>query len=246
MRHHGRLGFVGFKNDEGAPMRLGKALDEPYFVCGRVVSDRVCGGDDGMARPCRHCHSFKLEHRQALLEADTTARAVHVEFDGADDGSKRQLLLAHELEKASPICGTHVEAWHGSTFRNGDTLSVDSDGHVVSKRTAKRVPINFVYQPLTLASQPNARTASTTRLLHGNQARRESGQGGCVMSAEPLPLVDGGVSYEVVIKKQHGPGNEVRVGRLFARPEGSPPQQPTPHAAPPSQPSHPPRASRWA
>ena len=103
-----------------------------------------------------------------------------------------------------------MEAWHGSTFRNGDAVSVDGDGYVVSKRSAKRVGVDFAYVPLALATQPNARTASTTRLVQGSssQARRESGSGGCVMSAEPLKLVDGGVSYEVVIKKQHGHGNE--------------------------------------
>ena len=219
VRHEGRLGFVGFTNDEGARMRLAKARRQPYFVCGRVDrNDRVCGGDDGMKPACARCQSFKLEHRRALLEGARTPFCVHVEFDGADDGAhhaggsgaKRKLLLAHELEKASPICGTHVEAWHGSTFRNGDAVSVDGDGYVVSKRSAKRVGVDFAYVPLALATQPNARTASTTRLVQGSssQARRESGSGGCVMSAEPLKLVDGGVSYEVVIKKQHGHGNE--------------------------------------
>ena len=44
------------------------------------------------------------------------------------DGSelpKRALLLAHQLEKATPICGVHRDEWNGCAFKSGDKIVIE-------------------------------------------------------------------------------------------------------------------------
>jgi hypothetical protein len=90
----------------------------------------------------------------------------------------------------------------------------------VHRRSLKRVKMDFTYRPLPLSTLANARTTRTTQIVHGNQARRTSGQGGAVIAAEPLVWVRGEASYEVVIKKQVGSGDEgVECGVTTVPPE---------------------------
>ena len=87
-----RLGFVGFRNDDGAPMRLGNNLTQPVFICGRALpTGGVCGGSDGKGRACRSCLRFLAEHRGSLVEGGRTPLSVHVEFDEAAQPSASQV-----------------------------------------------------------------------------------------------------------------------------------------------------------
>lgn len=245
-----RLGFVGFRNDDGAPMRLGNNLTQPVFICGRALpTGGVCGGSDGKGRACRACLRFLVEHRGRLIEGERTPLSVHVDFDeaaqppaastasdageqaatsaggapeggGASSADRHALHLASELERAYPICGVHIEAWNGCAFHNGDSVAVQDDGVIVHRRSLKRVKMDFTYRPLPLSTLANARTTRTTQIVQGNQARRTSGQGGAVIAAEPLVWVRGEASYEVVIKKQVGGGDEgVECGVTTMSPE---------------------------
>lgn len=47
-----------------------------------------------------------------------------------------RLLLTHELEKAAPISGVHMEAWNGYAFKDGDVVSI-VNGRVRHKRSSK-------------------------------------------------------------------------------------------------------------
>ena len=241
-----RLGFVGF-DDDGAPMRLG-SLTQPSSSGRALPTGGVCGGSDGKGRVSLVLAISGRAPRQ-LVEADVHL-SLCVEFDerrprlssgggrsrassgerggrgpgaagaGASSSDRHALHLASELGRAYPICGVHIAAWNGCAFHNGDSVAVQDDGLVVHRRSLKRVKMDFAYRPLPLSTLANARTTRTTQIVHGNQARRTSGQGGAVIAAEPLVWVRGEASYEVVIKKQVGGGDEgVECGVTTVPPE---------------------------
>lgn len=204
VRHGDRMGFIGWHNDEGALVHVGKA--EARLYCGRSLTSGTCGGTLGEGMPCASCVRLLRE-----VDSGTTLnlRLHHVEFDSGVP--KRSLHLAHELERASPISGVHVKEWSGATFHSGDAVVVES-GVVTHKKSQKSVKLHHMYRPLQLSTLPNART-STVELVHGNGARRTHGQGGVVISAEPIELERGEATFEVVVKKYAGAGNEgIEVG----------------------------------
>lgn len=53
VRCNGRMGWVGWHNDEGALVELGKA--EPRLYCGRSLRRSVCGKGRGEGTPCASC-----------------------------------------------------------------------------------------------------------------------------------------------------------------------------------------------
>ena len=65
------------------------------------------------------------------------------------------MLLLHELEKAAPISGVHVEAWNGCAFKEGDVVTVEG-GKVRHKRSGKEAALAFAYRPFNLSTLPNA------------------------------------------------------------------------------------------
>ena len=213
----GRLGFIGWHNDDGALVHLGKA--EPRLYCGRSLPRGVCGGVTGAGRPCDSCVRLMQEMETQAIGGsplDLNLKLNHVEYDVGTP--RRQLHLANEIEKASTICGVHVKAWNGATFHSGDVVLVEN-GFVTHKRSQKRVALHHAYKPLLLSPLPNART-STVELVRGNGARRVRGQGGVVISQEPLELVRGEVVFEVVVKKYAGSGNEgLEIGVTTTPPE---------------------------
>ena len=80
VRYRGRLGFVGFHNDEGALVTLG--LEEHgRFYCGRPLGRSKCGGQRGSGRSCDSCRRFK--HDSDALLSPSRARnlkLLHVEL----------------------------------------------------------------------------------------------------------------------------------------------------------------------
>lgn len=82
------------------------------------------------------------------------------------------------------------QSWNGCAYKEGDVVSVDR-AHVSHRSTLKQTPLAFAYRPMNLSTLPNARTTTTTEIVHGNQARRFQGRGGAVVSEEPLQFVDG-------------------------------------------------------
>ena len=212
VRCGGRLGFIGWKNDEGARTFLGRSGEggaAARLYCGRNHTRGRCGGSDGAGpgngsgRPCDACQRLMAEVTEEVGSSPNW-RMHHVEYDSGTP--KRSLALANQIERASSICGVHVPAWNGATFRSGDVVIV-ANGHVTHKRTGKTVPLAHSYRPLPLSTLPNART-STVELVRGNSARRVRGEGGVVITEEPLRLVNGQATFEVVVKKYAGNGNE--------------------------------------
>ena len=231
VRHRGRLGYVGFKNDESATLSLGKADGAARrFCCGRERdlggggSNGKCGGLDGSGPLCQSCRRFN-EENAPLLDAHANPRLHHIELDGtglADGVSAptRTLLLAHDVEKASCITGVHRPEWTGSTFQSGDQVVVEA-GHVTHVRSRKTVPLAYAYSAVALSTLPAARSA-TVELERDNVARRVRGSGGSVISAEPIPLEGGEATFEVVIKAQGGEGDEgLEVGVTTCRPDNA-------------------------
>ncbi|GMH82002.1 hypothetical protein TrVE_jg184 [Triparma verrucosa] len=221
-------GTVGFKNEDKAPLQLSPDRENPKFICGRSVNGRLCGGSDGKGKPCSSCASFfEAEKERLITNLDQRTPFVHhVELHANSGGkesgekdTKNKLLLSHELEKASPMSGVHVEAWNGCAFREGDIVSIDEDGKVHHKKTGKEVPLKFAYKPMMLSTLQNARTTTTTE-INGNVARRFNGQGGACIASEPLVFVNGEASFEVVIKKMKGSEDEgLECGVTTTRPE---------------------------
>ena len=153
VRHSGRMGFIGFHNDEGALVHLGRE-DPRRFYCGwRNVQRGACGGSRGSGVPCDSCRRFKEDNAE-LLAATANPKLLHVEFDHGEP--RRALLLAHELEKASSILGVHRQAWNGAAFVDGDSLTVEN-GVVTHKRLGKIVALAYGFKPLLLSTLPNAR-----------------------------------------------------------------------------------------
>lgn len=202
--HSRRLGYVGFKNGDGATVRLAAELRHVRFVCGRVVAGAVCGGADGKGSSCRACRRFLAENRQ-LADGARTALSVHVEYDDEPSGGggpaappRRELLLAHEVERASALCGVHIEEWNGCAFQSGDVVAI-SDGVVTHRRSGKTAPLSFGYKPLLLSTLPNAKS-STVELVRGNGVKRVRGSGGVAFSASPIKPINGEVSFEVEVR----------------------------------------------
>ena len=103
----GELGTLGFVNSDHAPMALCNDRQRPRFICGRNVGGTQCGGTDRAGASCRACRRFLAEHAE-LMSGLRTPHVHHVTLDGdADD--RHRLLLTHEIEKAAPLSGVHVE-----------------------------------------------------------------------------------------------------------------------------------------
>ncbi|KOO30937.1 hypothetical protein Ctob_010920 [Chrysochromulina tobinii] len=223
VRHRGRLGHIGFRNGDGRRVFLGSATADASkrFYCGCAVGNEVCGGKlrDGSGPSCASCRSFTRENAEVLRSELTDPRLHHVEFDHASASQcKRALCLAYELEKARPISGVHRDEWNGCAFRNGDVVYVE-DGFVTHATSKKRVGLAYAYRPLRLSPLLNART-NTIEIEDGHVARRVRGQGGCVIGAEPLVFIDGVATFEVVIKRYSGSGDEgLEVGVTTTKPE---------------------------
>ena len=119
----------------------------------------------------------------------------------SDQGEpKRELLLANEVEKASPIVGVHRRQWTGAAFQDGDLIVVENGAVMHKKLQQRRVPIAYGFKPLHLCTLPNARS-STIELVGVNGAKRVRGEGGVVMGHEPLTFINGSAQFEVVIKR---------------------------------------------
>ena len=234
VRRDGRFGTVGFRNEDRVRVLPG-STEQSFrrYFCGRNHAGGICGGEkrDGSSPPCHACRRFVEENLPMLTNRAANTRLVNVEYDASDvaeggassmdevDGkARRELLLAHELEKASPICGVHREEWNGCAFRNGDVVVVER-GQVTHATTHKTVPLQHSYKPLPLSPLLNARS-STVEITQGHVAKRVHGKGGCVMGMEPLAFVNGEASFEVVIKRQSGSGNEgLEVGVTTTEPK---------------------------
>ena len=210
------MGTIGFFNSDKAPMMITNTRKNPKLMCERVVNGKKCGGLDGKSYPCNSCRIFYQDVKERLFD-DPAQRSpfsypVFLDYNdnasGSDDQKrKNKFLLAHELEKATPMSGVHVDEWNGCAFNDGDVIAIE-DGLVKNKKTGKTTPLAFGYEPLKLSTLPNARTASTVEISKPNQASRFGGQGGCAMSEEPLVSVDGEFTYEIIIKKYKGHESE--------------------------------------
>jgi hypothetical protein len=113
---------------------------------------------------------------------------------------------------------TRTERCRSSCLRT-QVVAIEG-GKVRHRHTNKEAPLAFAYKPMLLSTLPNARTSTTTEIVSGHRARRFGGRGGAVIGAEPLQFVDGRATFEVVIIKYAGGGNEgVEIGVTCTPPE---------------------------